>query len=300
MQVAFGVTGTLFGAGVTQAAATQQGGTTMAQIHVIAGAREGLAQPAIRRIDLSDLFEAMARGFADFAAMPSHTIFLCLIYPLVGFFLGALTLGYNALPLFFPLAAGFAIIGPFAAVGLYEISRRRERGLSSTWHHAFDVFRSPALGSIAALGVVLMVLFLVWIATAKAIYVSLFGVLPPESIETFLRSVFTTREGWTLIFYGNAIGFLFAVVALSISVVSFPLLLDRDVGAAAAVLTSLRAVAANPGIMALWGLIVAALLLLGSLPAFAGLAVVMPVLGHATWHLYRRVVARDVAAYSRP
>ena len=264
----------------------------MAHIHVIAGAHEGLAHPAIRRIGPSDLFEALSRGFADFAAMPSHVIFLCLIYPLVGFFLGALTLGYNALPLFFPLSAGFALIGPLAAVGLYEISRRREYGLSSTWHHAFDVLRSPAIGSIAALGVVLMVLFLVWLATAQAIYQSLFGVLPPESVETFLGDVFMTPEGMKLILYGNGAGFLFAVVALSISVVSFPLLLDRDVGAVAAVLTSLRAVAANPATMALWGLIVAALLVIGSLPAFAGLAVVMPVLGHATWHLYRRVVAR--------
>jgi uncharacterized membrane protein len=263
----------------------------MAHMHVIAGGSEGLARPAIRKIGVEDIRHALLRGVEDFMAKPSHMMFVCVIYPLVGFFLGALTLGYNALPLLFPLAAGFALIGPLAAVGLYEISRRRERGLASTWHHALDVLRSPAIGSIAALGVVLMVIFFAWLATAQAIYQSLFGVLPPQSLAAFLHDVFTTEAGWMLILLGNAAGFLFAVLVLAISVVSFPLLLDRDIGAAAAIMTSLRAVAANPVIMAAWGLIVAALLLLGSLPAFVGLAVTVPVLGHATWHLYRRVVA---------
>ena len=106
----------------------------------------------------------------------------------------------------------------------------------------------------------------------------------------FIHDVLTTSHGWALIIAGNVIGFIFAAVVLSISVVSFPLLLDRDVGAAVAVQTSIRAVLANPLTMALWGLIVALALVIGSIPLFVGLAIVMPVLGHATWHLYRRVV----------
>ena len=137
-----------------------------------------------------------------------------------------------------------------------------------------------------------MALFLAWIYVAREIYQSLFGVLPPESVATFTREVFTTEAGWKLIVYGNLAGFAFALVAFCISVISFPMLLDRDVGAAQALATSARAVAANPVTMATWGLIVAALLLLGSIPAFIGLAVVMPVLGHATWHLYRKLVPR--------
>ena len=267
----------------------------MAQIHVIGGTGERLEVPAIRKIGFSDLADALAKGWDDFSAMPSHAIFLCLIYPLVGIFLIGLAFGYSVLPLLFPLTAGFALIGPVAAVGLYELSRRREAGLDSNWTHAFDVLRSSSLPAIIALGLLLMGIFLAWLGSAQALYQSLFGYLPPQSYAQFIQDIFTTRAGWQLIIWGNLIGFGFAVWALVISVVSFPLLVDRDVGAAAAITTSVRAVAANPVTMAAWGLIVAALLLIGSLPAFMGLAVVMPVLGHATWHLYRKVVQADTS-----
>ena len=264
----------------------------MAQIHIIGGAGERLETPSIRKIGLGDLSDALAKGWDDFSAMPSHAIFLCVIYPLVGIFMIGLAFGYSVLPLLFPLAAGFALVGPVAAVGLYELSRRRESGLDSHWTHAFDVLRSPSFPAILALGLLLMGIFLAWLGSAQAIYQSLFGYLPPSSYTQFVRDVFTTQAGWSLILWGNLIGFVFAVWALIVSVVSFPLLVDRDVGAAVAITTSVRAVAANPLTMSVWGLIVAALLVLGSLPAFIGLAVVMPVLGHATWHLYRKVVAR--------
>src|SRR3954469_14484251 len=267
----------------------------MAQIHVIGGAGERLELPAVRKIRLNDLGDALAKGWDDFSAMPSHAIFLCLIYPLVGIFLIGLAFGYSVLPLLFPLAAGFALIGPVAAVGLYELSRRREAGLDSHWTHAFDVLRSSSLPAIIALGLLLMGIFLAWLGSAQALYQSLFGYLPPQSYEQFIQDIFTTRAGWQLIIWGNLIGLGFAVWALVISVVSFPLLVDRDVGAAAAITASVRAVSANPVTMAAWGLIVAALLLIGSLPAFMGLAVVMPVLGHATWHLYRKVVQADTS-----
>jgi uncharacterized membrane protein len=264
----------------------------MAHFHVLVGATGTPAHPAIRAIGPADLKRALAKGLDDFSAFPSHAVFLCLIYPVVGIALGRLALGYAVLPLLFPLAAGFALLGPLAAIGLYEMSRRREAGLPVSWHHVRDVLRSPSIGAIAALGLLLMVIFLVWLATAHGIYAALFGYdHAPESVEQFVREVFLTSTGWKLIVIGNGVGFLFALVVLVISVVSFPLLVDRDVGAPVAVLTSIRAVLANPGTMALWGLIVAALLAIGSLPFFLGLTVVMPVLGHATWHLYRKVVA---------
>ncbi len=166
-------------------------------------------------------------------------------------------------------------------------------GLDVSVTDALDVVHSPSIGAIVALGVLLMVIFLVWVATAHAIYVANFGYAAPASIGQFVQDVLTTRAGWNLILVGNGVGFLFAAAVLTISVVSFPLLLDRDAGAAVAVMTSIRAVLANPVTMALWGLIVAALLLIGSVPLFLGLAVVLPVLGHATWHLYRKVVEPD-------
>lgn len=246
--------------------------------------------PAVRRISPADLKAALRAGFDDFWAMPTHVVFVALIYPIVGLALARLVFGLDVLPLLFPLAAGFALIGPFAALGLYELSRRREAGLDTAWKHAFGVVRSPSFPAILALGGLLVVIFLVWIAVANAIYVASFGYAPAASMPHFLERVFNTPEGWRLIVLGNGIGFLFAVLVLMISVVSFPLLLDRPVSPAVAILTSSRAVLKNPLTMALWGLIVAAALIVGSIPLFLGLAVVVPILGHATWHLYRRVV----------
>jgi uncharacterized membrane protein len=263
----------------------------MAPLHVLMGTES--TRPVVRTIRVWDLKDALARGISDFAVMPSHAVFLCLIYPIIGLVLARVLLGYDLLPLLFPLAAGFALVGPFAAMGFYELSRRREQGLEVSWSDAFDVLRSPSRGAIAVLGFLLLAIFVVWIAVAQAIYVATFGYAPAASIPDFIRQVFTTPAGWTLIILGNGVGFLFALAVLTISVVSFPLLLDRDVGAVEAALTSVRVVAANPVPMAAWGLIVAALLAIGSLPFFIGLAVVVPVLGHATWHLYRKVVEPD-------
>jgi uncharacterized membrane protein len=265
----------------------------MAYSHILVGASASPTLPVVRRIAPSDLLQSLARGLDDFAATPSHAVFLCVIYPLLGIFLIAMTLGYAMLPLAFPIAAGFALIGPLAAIGLYELSRRREAGLDSSTSHAFDVLHSPSLGAIVALGVLLMAIFLVWLAVADAIYVANFGYASPASVRQFVGDVFSTSAGWTLIVVGTGVGFLFAVLVLTIGAISFPLLLDRDVGAAVALLTSIRVVAANPLTMALWGFIVAALLVIGSIPFFLGLTVVMPVLGHATWHLYRRAVEPD-------
>jgi uncharacterized membrane protein len=262
----------------------------MTHLHVMVGSDTAPSLPEVRKIGLADIRDALAQGVHDFRAFPTHVIFLSIIYPIVGLALARLMWSYDFLPLLFPLAAGFALIGPFAATGLYELSRRRELGLDVSWKDAFGARKSPAIDGILALGALLTVIFLLWIGAAQAIYVATFGYEPAAGIPNFLNRIFTTREGWTLIIVGNAVGFLFALLVLTISAVSFPLLLDRDVGAVVALLTSVRAVLRNPIPMAAWGLIVAGLLLLGSLPLFFGLAVVMPVLGHSTWHLYRKLV----------
>ena len=239
---------------------------------------------------MSDLKDALAKGIDDFKAFPTHVIFLSIIYPVVGLVLARLTLSYSFLPLLFPLAAGFALVSPFAAVGLYELSRRRELGLDVSWKDAFGAGQSPSIDGIIALGVLLVIIFVLWVTIGASIYVANFGYAPAASIPNFVGQVFTTSAGWTMIVVGNGIGLVFAIAVLTISIVSFPLLLDRDAGAVVAVLTSVRAVLKNPKTIAVWGLIVAALLVVGSLPLFFGLTVVMPVLGHSSWHLYRKLV----------
>lgn len=265
----------------------------MTTFHVMAGPDDMVARPAIRRIGMSDVWDALARGFDDFRAKPSHYVFLSLIYPICGIVLVTWSSGANMLPLIFPLMAGFALLGPFFAIGLYEISRRRERGMDTSWRHALAVRHSPALPSILVVGAMLMVLFVAWLVFAQMLYTSLFGAEPPQSLSLFLAAIFGSENGLMLMLAGNAVGFCFALVVLATTVIAFPMLLDRDVGAVSAIETSLRATLVNPLPIAGWGLIVAVLLIVGTVPLFVGLAVIMPILGHATWHLYRKVVVDE-------
>lgn len=265
----------------------------MTTFHVMTGAGESFARPVVNRISIADVFDALRLGFEDFREKPSHYVFLCLMYPIAGIFLTMLSSGANLAPMIFPLMSGFVLIGPIAAIGLYEISRRREAGLDTSWTHALDVRRSPALPSIIAVGLLLFGIFTVWLVTAQTIYASLLGEVFPRSMSLFLQQVFGTPEGMQLILWGNLVGLGFAFVVLAITVVTFPMLLDRDCGAVAAMVASIRATFANPIPVLLWGLIVAASLVIGTIPFFVGLALVIPILGHATWHLYRKLIARE-------
>lgn len=270
--------------------ATQvQGNVTHAE-----AAPDSATGPVIRTIGLSDLHRALQLGWEDFKAVPSHAIILCVIYPVLGLVLARLVHGYSVLPLLFPLAAGFALIGPFAALGLYEMSRRRENGQPATAWNAMEVFQSPSFGAMLGLGTLLLALFVVWIMTAQAVYTAAFGYEIAANVPDFATRILTTSQGWWLIIVGCGVGFLFALVSLCVSVVSFPIMLDRHTGAGEAMVTSLRAVAKNPVPMAAWGLIVTLLLVVGTLPFFLGLAVVIPLLGHATWHLYRQVIEPEL------
>ena len=259
--------------------------------------RETAAPPAVRQITNDDLWASLRQGMADLGAVRDDVLFIGVVYPLAGLVFARFLFSQNLIPLAFPLVAGFALVGPVAAIGLYEISRRREAGEPVSWLTAFQVFRSSALPSVLWLGFLMLVLFGAWMAVAYGIYYATLAPMfmtavgaEPPSLGAFLNAVFTTVQGWEMIVAGMVAGFLFAAVAMAVSVISFPLLLDRDVGVTTAVRTSLQAVAANPRVMALWGLIVAAALVLGSIPALFGLIFVVPILGHATWHLYRKLV----------
>ena len=257
-----------------------------------------------RRITSADLNKALSEGWSDFMEMRGDILFLAILYPLIGIGAALATVGSPMLPLFFPIAAGVGLMGPVAAVGFYEMARRRESGLHSNWGHFLDVRKRPAFEEIAGVSGLLFAIFSLWLLAAALLYIALWGVwnppwlssyvwYDPHSVSEFVTRLFTTARGWALILIGGAIGAVFAWLVLAVSVVSMPMLVDCDIGAVRAVRTSIQATRENAGVMLRWGIIVAALLVIGSIPLFIGLAVVLPWLGYSTWHLYTRLVDRS-------
>lgn len=248
--------------------------------------------PNIRKISVADLRWALAEGWVDFREMRGDILLVGFIYPVIGLLAAWFALNGELTPLLFPLVAGLSLLGPTVATGFYELARRREQGMESGWTHFFDPWRGPAAKELLLATLALALLFLFWVGTAWRLYQMGFGYNQDVGLAAFLSALFTTAEGWRLIVIGNLIGLGFAIVALATSVVTFPMLVDKPVHAGTAIATSFRAAARNPGTIALWGLIVAALLAIACIPLFVGLAVALPVLGYATWHLYTRLIER--------
>jgi uncharacterized membrane protein len=244
----------------------------------------------VRKIGMKDLFQSLKEGYGDFVAKPSFGVFLTVFYPLFALLFTLFLIGENLLYLAFPVIAGLTLLGPVVSVALFEMSRRRELGLDLRWARAFDFVHSSSFVPILVLSIAMMVLYLAWLYMAQFIFLGLFGENTPTSVSEFISEVLTTRRGGALIVYGNAVGFLFAFTALAISVVAFPLLLDKPTSIVTAVSTSVTAVTSNMLIMAVWGVIVVTLLAAGTVLFLVGLAAILPILGHATWHLYRKVV----------
>jgi len=250
----------------------------------------GQVVPQVRRITMADIGDALRKGVNDLGAFRDDVVFIGVIYPIAGLVLAAVAFNADLMPMLFPLASGFAIMGPVAATGLYEMSRRREQGQHVTWLDAFKAFSSPAIGSIVGMGVILLALFGLWLGAAYQIGLATLGPNAAPTLRAFTHDVFWSQASPMLIAGGLGVGFLFAALSFAIGVVTVPLLLDRDVGLWIAIQTSIKAVMANLGVMIVWGLTIAGALALGSLPALVGLVFVVPVLGHASWHFYRKVV----------
>jgi uncharacterized membrane protein len=259
-----------------------------------ASAESPIQDPVVRDITRADLVWALREGWSDFLDKRGDIILAAVLYPVLMLVVAGVALGGRMLPLLLPLVAGLSLLGPLVAIGFYELARRREEGRDAHWVHFLDPFRRPAATQIAALGIFLSLLFLAWIGVAWSIYQATLGTLEPADTTAFVTQLFTTSEGWQLILFGNLAGFAFAAITLVTTIVSFPLLVDRPVDFVLAVQTSLRAAWRNPAEVAVWGLIVAVLLALASIPLFMGLAVALPVLGYASWHLYTRLVDRSL------
>jgi uncharacterized membrane protein len=247
-------------------------------------------RPETRVLVTGDLRDALRKGWDDLAAMRSDVLFACMLYPAMGAVLLALASQGNLTHLLFPVLSGFALVGPVAALGLYELSRRREAGLEVSWGAMFDVLRNPRFPRILMLSLFNAVIFMAWLLIADGVHAATLGADRVLSIGALLSEAVSTPAGWVMIVVGTGVGFLLAAAVLAISVISFPLLLDRDVTLPVAVLTSVQVARENPVVIAAWGLIVAGGLVLGIVPFLLGLVVVLPVLGHATWHLYRAAV----------
>ena len=262
----------------------------MAITQAMRGAPAASTRTPVNTLTLADLNAALREGWADFTQKRGDLIFAGLIYPAIGLIAAFAANGGPLAHLLFPMAAGLALLGPLTATGFYELARRREAGLESSWRHFGDLLKNPRIDQIGVVAAILIALFAGWLVVAGLVYAAFFGLNEPASLGALLRDVLTTARGWAMIVVGNAIGFVFALAALCLSVTSLPMLVDRDVSAGTALSTSIETVRRNPATMLRWGLTVAALLVIGSIPAFLGLAVVLPWLGYATWLLYRKAV----------
>jgi uncharacterized membrane protein len=247
----------------------------------------------VRIITDDDLRFSLRQGFEDFRDLRGDLVFAGLIYTLIGLAAVVMTTSRPLMPFFFPVVAGVALLGPVAAVGFYELARRREKGEEVHWFNFLDVRKRPSLDDMGVVAGLLLLIFFGWLLAAGILYALLFGWATPTSVGGFLSMIFTTARGWALIAAGVIAGAIFGWFVLALSVASLPMLVDCDVSAAEAVSASWRAAHANKREMIRWGIVVSVLLVLGSIPLFVGLAFVLPWLGYSTWHLYTRLIDRD-------
>jgi uncharacterized membrane protein len=258
----------------------------------------GKTDPVVRRIKVADVVEALSAGLRDFQAAPLYGLAFGAFYAAGGILILLCLTAFHMVYLAYPLGAGFALLGPFVALGLYEVSRRREAGQKPSLMGIVRLIRTR--GELGWMAFVTLFLFVVWMYQVRLLIALLLGVSASfGSLQEFLTVVLTTNAGLLFLAIGNCVGAALALVLFSLTVVSFPLLLERDVDCVTAMITSVRAVVTSPLPMIGWAATIVLLLAISSLPYFLGLLVTLPVLGHATWHLYRRIVA-PVAAVVAP
>ena len=248
------------------------------------------SMPQVRELARSDLWEALVLGWGDFKRAPQYGLFFGMLYAAGGWtvVLLATVSGYYFLS--YPLAAGFALIAPFVCAGLYEVSRRLEAGVSVTWNDVFGAIRGGGKRDLGWMALVTTFAFFIWIDIAIFLYAMFFGMKAPGPWALIVQ-IATTPNGMLFFAIGNCIGAIIAFFVFSITVVSIPKLLDRDVDFVTAMITSVRVVKRNLPHMIMWALIIGLMIAFSLLSALLALVFILPLLGHATWHVYRRAVA---------
>jgi uncharacterized membrane protein len=249
--------------------------------------------PEVVAISAADIRAALAQGIADFARAPAYGLVISALFVLIGQAIAFLLVIWRTPWLIYPFAIGFPLIGPFAAVGLYEVSRRLERGAPLSFVAVFSVVWAQRRRELALMAFVMLFVFWVWMYQVRLLMALFLGRASFSTFDRFFSLILETPQGWTFLAAGHLVGAAMALGLYTITVVSIPLLLDRERDIVTALVTSVRVILASPGPMLGWGTFVWLAVLAASLPFFLGLLAVLPVLGHTTWHLYRRGVARE-------
>lgn len=245
--------------------------------------------PGIRQITPEDIKDALRAGVADLAAGSVYSLFFGAVFSALGILIWSLLVFEGSSYWALPLAAGFPLIGPFAAVGLYEISRRREQGEPLNWPVVLGAVMREGRFQVPSYAFIVLFVFLIWVYLAHLVFALSFGLKPLTNVMTSFDLLFSSA-GITMLVIGTIVGGAIAVFLFVISVVSVPLLMDRDIDVVTAMITSVRAVAASPQPMLIWGVTLAGICVLGMLPLFLGMIIAFPILGHASWHLFRKAV----------
>jgi uncharacterized membrane protein len=246
--------------------------------------------PRVNTLTPADIRAALMEGLSDFARAPLFGLFFGGIFALAGIIIVLALTVWDKAWMIYPVAIGFPLVGPFAAVGLYEVSRRLEAGLPLIWSEILSVVWAQRLRELSWMAFVMLFVFWIWMYQVRLLIALFLGRMSFSTLEKFLAVVFTTGQGWLFLAVGHVVGAALALVLFSVTVISIPLLMEREVDFVTAMITSVRAVVASPVAMLSWGLIVTLCVIIACLPFFLGLLVILPVLGHATWHLYRRAV----------
>lgn len=260
------------------------------------------APPVVGSITTGDIIECLGKGVGDFRAAPLFGLFFGGVYAAGGWFLAYLFYTLDLNYYVYPMATGFAMVAPFVAAGLYEVSRRLETGEALAWKPVLTMTRTAGGKDLGWMVLTTTFAYIIWLDIAIALYVIFFG-LNPVDLYGLVEAVITTPMGALFFVIGNFVGLVLSIFVFSITAVSFPLLFDRDVDFITAMITSVKTVLENRKPMIFWCAIIGVFFAISILSLFVALIVALPILGHATWHLYRRVIepeTEETAIPARP